>query len=53
MRKIAGFSTAVTKTAKLGATDIIHLIATVSKWNTQRSACVFHFSHRGAKNQEA
>jgi len=40
------------ETAKLGASKVKHAATTVSKWNTQRSACVFHFPTRGDKNQK-
>ena len=50
MCAIVKFSIAVREMAKLGATDINHPFAPVSKWNTQDPACVFHFLRRKTRN---
>ena len=49
--QIVRFSTAVKETAKLGESKVKHPATTVSKWNTQNTACVFHFIHEAKKSE--
>lgn len=49
--QIVRFSTAVKETAKLGESKVKHPATTVSKWNTQNPACVFHFIHEAKKSE--
>ena len=49
--QIVRFSTAVKETAKLVESKVKHPATTVSKWNTQNPACVFHFIHEAKKSE--
>lgn len=50
--QIVRFCTAVKETAKLGESKVKYPATTVSKWNAQRPACVFHFIREAKKSED-